>query len=397
VNTTKVEIHKRKVRLKNRQAVYYTLRWYTPSGRRCSQSLKGVTTTAEAKAAKLTKEAKLATGQELVERPDRMTVEDLIAYHLEVIQGEVGPRTALGYQHSAAHIKHAIGADRMIDKLSRADAGRLKTYLKTERKLRQATVDKVVNHLRAMLNVAVRDGKLARNPLLDMKTKGSPAKRARIYTLAEVRSMIDAAPSDWWRVYLRLAFSSGLREGELLNLKWEDIDGEAMEIRVQAKDGGTITHGGQSYPLLQWSAKSLTSYRTVPIPDDAVAMVNAYRDCSDGSPYLFLSLNRLKRIGAKTAGGSWKVDAKLVNNLLRDFHHIHRAAGLGDPVGTIHDLRKSYGTHMASKIPMHTLQAFMGHANISTTAKFYCRVTKEDEDKARAAMRDDKPDLRLVG
>ena len=111
-----------------------------------------------------------------------------------------------------------------------------------------------------------------------------------------------------------------------------------------------------------------------------MAMVNAYRDCSDGSPYLFLSLNRLKRIGAKTADGSWKVDAKLVNNLLRDFHHIHRAAGLGDPVGTIHDLRKSYGTHMASKIPMHTLQAFMGHANISTTAKFYCRVTKEDED-----------------
>ena len=46
---------------------------------------------------------------------------------------------------------------------------------------------------------------------------------------------------------------------------------------------------------------------------------------------------------------------------------------------------------------MHTLQAFMGHANISTTAKFYCRVTKTDADKARAAMRDDKPDLRLVG
>ncbi len=91
------------------------------------------------------------------------------------------------------------------------------------------------------------------------------------------------------------------------------------------------------------------------------------------------------------ASGKWKADAKLVNNLLRDFHRVHALAGLTEPVGTIHDLRKSYGTYMASRIPMHVLQEYMGHSNIATTARFYCRVQKQDADTARRAMRDEQP------
>ncbi len=122
-----------------------------------------------------------------------------------------------------------------------------------------------------------------------------------------------------------------------------------------------------------------------------MAALEQYRAHSDGSAYLFLSLIRLRRIGAKVAAGKWKADAKLCNNLLRGFRKVHDLAKLPEPVGTIHDLRKSYGTYMASRMPMHVLQVYMGHANITTTAKYYCRVQEQDADAARKAMRDEQP------
>ena len=39
------------------------------------------------------------------------------------------------------------------------------------------------------------------------------------------------------------------------------------------------------------------------------------------------------------------------------------------PLGTIHDLRKTYGTWMAEAVPMHVLQRLMGHADITITAR----------------------------
>ncbi len=74
------------------------------------------------------------------------------------------------------------------------------------------------------------------------------------------------------------------------------------------------------------------------------------------------------------------------------------------PLGTIHDLRKTYGTWAAKAIPMHVLQRLMGHADITTTAKFYLGATEGYADQIRDALslKTDaqltrKPKMRLVG
>ncbi len=97
------------------------------------------------------------------------------------------------------------------------------------------------------------------------------------------------------------------------------------------------------------------------------------------------------------AEDDWSANTPWVNNVLRDFRAIHKAAKLADPVGTVHDLRKSYCTAMAAAVPMHVLQKWAGHSNVATTAAFYCRVQEHDAKLARDAMRDETPELRLVG
>jgi integrase len=96
------------------------------------------------------------------------------------------------------------------------------------------------------------------------------------------------------------------------------------------------------------------------------------------------------------AAGKWRADTKLVNNLIRDFHKVQRAAGLDEPLGTVHDLRKSFGTHTASVVPLPVLREWMGHSSVSTTAKFYCRVRESAANKLRQSMTSDEPVLRLA-
>ncbi len=53
--------------------------------------------------------------------------------------------------------------------------------------------------------------------------------------------------------------------------------------------------------------------------------------------------------------------------------------------GTIHDLRRTYGTRMARVVPMHVLKEYMGHSKITTTQSYYLAAETQDADRARAA------------
>ncbi len=54
--------------------------------------------------------------------------------------------------------------------------------------------------------------------------------------------------------------------------------------------------------------------------------------------------------------------------------------------GSIHDLRRTYGTRMARVIPMHVLKEYLGHANIKTTQEYYLAAETQDADRARIAL-----------
>ena len=196
--------------------------------------------------------------------------------------------------------------------------------------------------------------------------------------------MVAVASDIWWQTFIRLGFTSGLRVGEMLNLTWPDIDEPNGQVIVSAKRAGRFQVGDEDYPILPWSCKSHRE-RRVPLHPDAAALLAKLRMKAGASRYVFLSLQRLRRIESSTDVTREIPANGLGNNMLRTFKTIQGEAR-ALPVGTMHDLRKSYGTHMSHRVTMPELRQLMGHASITTTADFYLDVSTDMSEKVRAVF-----------
>ncbi len=66
-----------------------------------------------------------------------------------------------------------------------------------------------------------------------MKAVREPEKEIRVLSPEEVGKLLDACPSLRWRAFIALAVTTGMRRGELLALRWEDVDLEAGTVWVR--------------------------------------------------------------------------------------------------------------------------------------------------------------------
>ncbi len=401
--TIKVELHRRNVKLPSGgRAQYWTLRWWGTDGRRFSESLGrvGEVTKSEAETARREKEQAIGGGRIMRNRPKEMTLAEFVELDREAVRGTVKLNTVESIKHSAAHALKAWGGATKLTSLSRGHVGRLKAYLLDDAKVSETTMGKTLRTLKAMLNRALKDGLIHENPLAGVRMPKSQSRTKRIFSPDETRAMRAVASSLWWKTFVALAETSGLRKGELVNLHWRDVDFEAKTVRVSAKRAGEFTVKDRgAFPVLPWSAKSHEE-RVLPLPESTIRLLAELQGESDGSPYVFLSLDRLAKMSAVMAAkGKLGPNYEPVNNMKARFDLIQTKARTllakerGVPVdevpwphGTVHDLRRTYGTRMARVVPMHVLKEYMGHAKITTTQEYYLAAETQDADRARAAM-----------
>ncbi len=145
---------------------------------------------------------------------------------------------------------------------------------------------------------------------------------------------------------------------------------------------------GESLPILAWEAKTREP-RTVPIPAATLDALDELHDPAAESPYVFLSVERLRAIAAKmkSGGGSLPASYQIVPNIRRDLRRIQRAAMLRGELRTFHDFRRSYGTILASRgVPLHDLRRLMGHSTTRTTELYYLAPTPDLATRVRGAF-----------
>jgi integrase len=80
---------------------------------------------------------------------------------------------------------------------------------------------------------AMRDGLVMRNPFELAETPRGTVRRSRSMTRAQIASLLLLKMTPWWRAYLTVAIGCGLRPGELLGLRWADLDFEAGTLAVR--------------------------------------------------------------------------------------------------------------------------------------------------------------------
>jgi len=397
VGTISVQLVEKTKTLKDGgRAVYYLLRWYGTHGQLQERSLGrsrasgGDVTRTAAKEARRALESELSGGRRSLDNPRQMTAEEFVDHYCDAFGHNARPSAVDSWRHALRHLAAAIGGRRKMHTITFADAATLRRYMKDDRGASDATARKTVSIVKTALGRAIDLGVIDHNPFARIKAGAPPAAPSRPLTLDQIAAVYAAAPNQWWETFLRVAVTSGLRKMELLHLRWDDVDLDAdiPVVRVAPRPASVFTLAGEELPVFAWAPKSRHGVRSVPIPPDTVDAIRRMRLANPGSPYVFVGVDRLRRLRDRRSAGKLSAGFRILDNLKPEFDRIQARAAkaMKDEnwqTRRIHDLRQTYGTHAATKVPMPVLRELMGHSSITTTADFYAGVL--DESRAAAA------------
>lgn len=286
---------------------------------------------------------------------DRRTISDVVEAHLEIKQNAGLKRsTVRGYRSLIdAHLVPYFGA-LPVDRITTNDVAALDRALR-EAGLKPQSRRNVLGLLGAMLTTAKRRGWLAENPVADYdkprKARSEPDELCFL-TLEELEKVLREMPDDPLgyveRTLVLTAAMTGLRRGELLGLRWKDVDWEARKIRVAR----TFVGGKEDTP------KSASSRRDVPLADRVAGELQRLWEVT---PYQAEDAP----VFTHPRGTGLPLDGSAVSKrfqLALHRAHVRRVR--------FHDLRHTFGTMMARdpRVSMRTLQGWLGHSDPATTA-----------------------------
>src|ERR687898_510742 len=272
------------------------------------------------------------------------------------------------------HIVTALGKKK-LKTLSAADVQRFYRD-KLDAGLSSATVYKLHVVLHKALKQAVRWGLTPRNVADDVDAPKIHKDEVTPLVTEEAREFLETARGDKLEALYILAVQSGLRQGELLALRWEDVDLEARTLQVRR----TLTRNGGK--LAVGPTKTAKGRRTVKLTQDATEALQGH----------------LKRQLAEIdkAGDNWQENGlvfctgkgTLINptNLRRrSLTPLLQRAGL--PAITFHQLRHTAATILLLKnVNPKVVSEMLGHATIAITLDTYSHVLPNMQHSAVAAM-----------
>jgi integrase len=337
------------------------------TGRRRRKTVYGATR-AEV-VAQLKDLTRAADDGEVVVTDGRATVEDFVkgyiatALEAQVAAGRVKRSTAEWHAAMLRHVCDRLGK-RRLDSLVPADVERLTVDL-SRAGLSSSTVKGVHVALRKALGVALRDGLVRRNVAAAVPAPTVVVEEARFLGVEGLRSLIAAAEGRM-RLAVVLLTLTGMRRGELLALRWSDVDLEAGTVSINGTLSRTKADG-----LARTAPKSRASRRTVLLPPMAVAELAAARAARPALPSAPVVPNR--------TGGFWDP-----RGFTRAFAKTADEAGVDCGV---HSLRHSAATAMiAQGATLKTVSDVLGHADIRVTADVYGHVIDEQRRAAAAGI-----------
>lgn len=305
--------------------------------------------------------------QGLLVKSDRQTVGQFLTDWLEnTHRRRVRPRTYERYREAInLHIIPAIG-DHQLQKLT---AQHIQAFYTAKEKegLAPATIRYYHSVLHNAFTLAVKWGLIARN-ICDLT---SPPRRERheMHTLSfeQAQRFLDTLAGHKWEALFELALATGLRRGEILALKWQDIDFDAGTLQVRRILSRVPTQSeNRQHVYVEAEPKTHMSRRSVVIASFALEALEKHR------------ANQAEE--KQKAGQHWQnydyvfctsTGTHLNPNYIVDvFKKLLQRAGL--PNLRFHDLRHSAAT-LLFKMKTHPkiVQELLGYSNISITLDIY--------------------------
>lgn len=246
--------------------------------------------------------------------------------------------------------------------------------------------------LRTFFYYAVNEGYILKNPCsgkritIPGQKENNTEKEVEVFSDNELKTFETAIKTHRLKALFLLAIGTGLRQGELLALKWSDINfkNNTLSVKRSIRNINIIqSDGSKKRETIIQVPKTKNSLRTIPIPSKLIPVIKKHQ---------------LQQKEEKLKAGDTYIDNNFVfttilglnidaRNLLRSYKRVLTRANI--PYRKFHALRHTYATKLFERnVPLKTVQLLLGHADISTTADIYTHVMPEQKTKAVDKLND---------
>ena len=280
---------------------------------------------------------------------------------VDCAKGRVAHRTYDGYeQRLKDHINPGLGRVKLA-KLSPANVQAFYNAKLTSG-LAPGTVRAIYAVLHGALDQAVKWNLIPRNPAASVDPPKLRQEEMTVLDADQARRFLNAAKGDRWECQYVLALSCGIRRGELMGLKWSDIDLDARTLRINRQLQRMRDGGG-----LYFTQPKNASRRTINLPETAINALGSHR-MRQLEEQLWAGPNwQENELVFSTIKGT-PVDAQ--NVTARSYKNILKKAGV--PHMPFHSLRHSCATLLLAKGVHPTyVQKLLGHQSIRLTLDLY--------------------------
>ncbi len=223
------------------------------------------------------------------------------------------------------------------ERLGKYCTERLQTASRKGGQISAASVNRELSFLQRLLNWAVETKKIERNPVAGFRKLEEGHHRERVLSPEEIRRLLAALEAPRYaevRGIILLALFTGMRQGEILALRWDDLDEEHQVIDLLRSKG---------------MSEGRRIRRKIPVPDPVWGILMAR---SRDREWVFPS---------PRTGKPWVKIRVFWENLLAEA----QIEGF-----RFHDLRHTAGTLLAQETDIATLMEILGHRQISTTKRY---------------------------
>lgn len=260
------------------------------------------------------------------------------------------------------HVLPTLGSIE-LSKLTPMHIQQLYNHLTKEKKISDENIQKVHTLINDSLKKAERWSLIAKNPASLVDRPKAVKKEVTVWNLEQVQSFLKHADgASRHSIAYFLALTTGMRKGEILGLRWKDVDFERQCVRI------TQTVSNNSKEILPYT-KTKSGARTIDLPEETINQLKKH--------YLFICHE-------KEEGGESYCDNDLVvcnklglpadnHSLRRIFHNISKKAG--NPRIRFHDMRHTHATLLLLQgVNPKIVSERLGHADVRITLDTYSHL-----------------------
>ena len=266
-------------------------------------------------------------------------VSDLFSEVLKYVGATLEPGTFAIYRTTFAHFRRSAG-NPPLPSLTPRDIDRYK--IERLAAVAPATVNIELRTLKSAFRIGVRWNMLPRSPLEGVSLARVPEREPAYYRREQFQRLLDTIRESWLRDVVLFAAVTGMRQGEILSLRWDQVDFRARVARLSSSASFKTKTGKR---------------RSVPLGDTAIKLLRA-RESGHGSGVVFTLRGR-------------PLMRRWVTTKLRRYV---REIGLDSRLN-FHSLSTSFASWLAlDGVSIYQISKLLGHSDVKITQEYYAHL-----------------------